>query len=156
MRTVEDYASGKILKDVQRAKQKVKTLGETGDPVLRRELEESSKDSTKHHYVATLKHLKALLDSAETIAIGPRICEECEQPSESVFLDELAEALIDVGKAKNATKNEAYFVLQEGKTKRHPHVVSIVEGKPMELCNTCVDCCVLWQREKIGIPSIKK
>jgi hypothetical protein len=57
MRTVEDYASGKILKDVQRAKQKVKTLGETGDPVLRRELEESSKDSTKHHYVATLKHL---------------------------------------------------------------------------------------------------
>ena len=160
MRTVEEYASGKILKDVKRAEQKIKTLNETGDPALKEELEESSKDSTKHHYVATLKHLKALLESAETIAIGPRIClaihEDCEQPSASVFLDELAEALIDVGKAKQTTKNEAYTVLKEGKEKGHPHVVSIVEEKPMELCNTCTDCCVLWQREKIGIQSIKK
>jgi hypothetical protein len=160
MRTVEEYASGKILEDVKRVEQKVETLSETGDPVLRQELEESSKDSTKHHYVATLKHLKALLESAETIAIGPRIClaihEDCEQPSASVFLDELAEALIDVGKVKIATKDEAYDVLQEGKEKGHPHIVSIVEGKPMELCNTCTDCCVLWQREKIGIQTIKK
>jgi uncharacterized Zn finger protein len=160
MRTVKDYASGKILDDVQRTEQKIKTLSETGDPTLKQELEESSKDSTNKHYMATMKELKKLLDSAETIAIGSRICqtihEDCEHPSESVFLDELAEALIDVGKAKKATKDEAYTVLKEGKEKGHPHVVSIVEGKPMELCNTCTDCCVLWQREKIGIPSIKK
>lgn len=160
MRTVDEYASGQILEDVKRTEQKIQTLSDTGDSTLRQELEEHSKDSKNRHYIATMKQLQDLLDSAEAIAIGPRIClaihEACEQPSESVFLDELAEALIDVGKARKATKDVAYTVLEEGEEKGHPHVVSIVADKPMELCNTCTDCCVLWQREQIGIPCIKK
>jgi len=160
MRTVDEYASGKILEDVKKAELKIKAWITTGNPEIREELEARSEDSKTRHFIANMKTLKELIIQARTVAVGPRICleihEECEQPSEAVFLDELAEALMEVGKAHHATKDEAYAVLKKGKEKGHPHLVSIVADKPMELCNNCTDCCVLWQREKIGIECIRK
>ena len=160
MRTVEDYASGKILEVVKKTELKIQALIDTGDPEIRKELEERSKDSKNRHFIANMKTLKELIEKSKTVAIGPRICleihKECEQKAESVFLDELAEALINVGKAQKATKEEAYNVLKEGEKRGHPHLVSIVANKPLELCNSCTDCCVLWKRERLGILCIRK
>ena len=61
-----------------------------------------------------------------------------------------------MGKARVATKDETIQVLVKGGEQGCPHVVSLVPDKPLELCNTCLDCCVLWQREKIGIETIRK
>lgn len=160
MRTVEDYASGKILEDAKKTELKIQALINTGDPEIRKELEERSKDSKNGHFIANTKTLKELIEKSKTVATGPRICleihKECEQQAESVFLDELAEALINVGKVQRATKEEAYNVLKEGKKRGHPHLVSIVANKPLELCNSCTDCCVLWKSERLGILCISK
>jgi hypothetical protein len=45
---------------------------------------------------------------------------------ESVFLDELADALVNVGKARKATKKEASLLLKKGLENACPHVVKIV------------------------------
>ncbi|HML02731.1 MAG TPA: hypothetical protein VK487_05085, partial [Candidatus Bathyarchaeia archaeon] len=84
------------------------------------------------------------------------IHQDCKQPMDSVFLDELAGALVSVGKARKATKKEASLLLKKGLENGYPHIVTIVSGRPLELCNTCNECCVLWKREKLGIRCIRK
>jgi hypothetical protein len=74
MRTVEDYASGKILEDVKKKELKIQALIDTGNPEIRRELEERSKDSKNRHFIANMKTLKELIEKSEAVAIGPRIC----------------------------------------------------------------------------------
>jgi len=158
--TVDDYASGRILDGVKKTEQMIDEFSRTKDPKIRKALEEMSKDSENYHFLADMKQLKGLIRKAKIVAVGPRVCLEihsdCEKPMESVFLDELADALIHVGKARKVTKREGYIVLKKGLESGYPHVVTIVSGKPLELCNTCSECCVLWRREKLGIRCIRK
>jgi len=160
MSTVDDYASGRILKDVKKTEQMIDDFERTKDTTIWNALKEKSKDSKHYHFLADMTELEALIRNAKKIAIGPRVClevhQDCKQPMESVFLEELADALVNVGKARKATKKEANLLLKKGLEKGYPHVVSIVSDKPLELCNTCSECCVLWKREKLGIESIRK
>jgi hypothetical protein len=160
LRTVDDYASGKILESVDKTEQLINQFQQTGDLVLKQKLQERSRNSKQRHYLANLSTLKQLLKNAQTIAIGPRIClplhPECQRRSDAVFLDELADALINVGKAQTTTSEEALTVLKKGRESGHPSLVSVIAGKSMELCNSCQDCCILWKREHLGIESITK
>ena len=118
MSTVDDYASGRILEGVKKTEQMIDDFNKTGDPKIRRVLEERSKDSEKYHFLADMTELKALIRKAKEVAIGPRVCleihQECKHPMESVFLDELADAMVRVGKARRATKRETLLLLKEG------------------------------------------
>lgn len=160
MSTVDDYASGRILDSVKKTEQMIDEFNRTGNPEIKRVLKERSKDSKNRHFQANMNQLNDLIEKASEVAVGPRICleihDDCESPMEAVFLDELAAALVKAGKARRATKKEGCLVLRKGLEKGHPHVVSIVSGKPLELCNTCIECCVLWKRERLGIECIRK
>ena len=160
MSTVDDYSSGRILEEVKKTEKMIDDFNSTKDPKVRNALKKKSKDSKHYHFLADMTQLRALIRSAKKVAIGPRVCleihQDCKRPMESVFLDELADALVNVGKARKATKREANLLLRKGLEHRHSHVVTIVSGKPLELCNTCNDCCVLWKREKLGIKCIRR
>jgi len=160
MSTVDDYSSGRILEEVKKTEQMIHDFNNTKDPKIRNALEEKSKDSEHYHFLADMTKLRTLIRNAKKVAIGPRVCleihQDCKRPMESVFLDELADALVNVGKARKATKRQANLLLRKGLENGYPHVVTIVSGKPLELCNTCNDCCVLWKREKLGIKCIRR
>jgi len=160
MSTVDDYASGRVLEGVKKTEQMIDDFNRTKDSKIRNALKEKSKDSERYHFLADMTELEALIRNAKKVAIGPRVCleihQDCKQPMDSVFLDELAGALVSVGKARKATKKEASLLLKKGLENGYPHIVTIVSGRPLELCNTCNECCVLWKREKLGIKCIRK
>ncbi|KXA95676.1 hypothetical protein AKJ65_01190 [candidate division MSBL1 archaeon SCGC-AAA259E19] len=160
MTELEDYSSGDVLEGVKEKERLLEKIdGPEGDEV-REELERREEGAEKRHFFADLDVLESLVEKSRVIAIGPRACleihEDCSRPERAVFLDELAEALVEKGKAEKATEKEAMNVLREGKRKGHSHVVSIVSGKPMELCNTCSCCCILRKLEKVGIKCISE
>lgn len=160
MAKVGDYSSGSILEGVKEKERLLEKIdGPKGDEV-REELERREEGAEERHFIADLDVLESLVEKSRVIAIGPRVCLEmhgdCRRPERAVFLDELAEALMERGKTERATEKEATRVLREGKRKGHSHVVSIVSGKPMELCNTCSCCCILWKLEKVGIKCISE
>jgi hypothetical protein len=59
-----------------------------------------------------------------------------------------------VGKARYVTKQEAIEIL--GKYRENPLVVSVISGKPMELCRTWPERCLYWRLEKHGISCLDK
>jgi hypothetical protein len=75
--------------------------------------------------------------SAARCAVGERGCFKLVPGatfSETIFLDELADAMVGAGKAKMVTREEAVATL--GKYQRHPKVLSKLSGRPLELCCT--------------------
>jgi hypothetical protein len=69
--------------------------------------------------------------------------------TKSVFLDGLAEGMVEVGKAKYVTKEEAIYVLE--KYDSNLIIVSRVLGIHVEICNTWPERCVYWNLEKRGL-----
>ena len=75
-----------------------------------------------------------LIQESKKCAIGERVCRAIHKNSEhteSVFLDELAEGLAEVGKARYVTKEEAINTL---KKYNNPLILSKVSNKHMEIC----------------------
>lgn len=107
-----------------------------------------------------MKTLKELIRDAETVAVGPRYCleihEDCDSPQKSVYLDDLGGDLIEEGKAEEASEERAIEVLEKGKEEGHTHILSKVSEEPVELCNSCKCCCILWKMEKVGIKCINE
>jgi len=59
------------------------------------------------------------------------------------------ESLIDI-------EEGAIEVLEKGKEEGHTHILSKVSEEPLELCNSCKGCCILWKLERVGIHCISK
>ncbi|KXA91800.1 hypothetical protein AKJ63_00850 [candidate division MSBL1 archaeon SCGC-AAA259D18] len=160
MAKLEDYSSGAVLEGVKEKERMLEKIDGPEGSEVREELERREKGAEKRHFIVGLDVLEGLVEKSSVVAVGPRVCleihEDCRRPERAVFLDELAEALIERGKAERTTEKEVMEVLREGKRKGHSHVVSIVSGKPMELCNTCSHCCILWKLEEEGIKCISK
>lgn len=97
------------------------------------------------------------IDQAEKCAVGDRVC-LCEFPdsphTESVFLDELAEAMVEAGKARFVSKETARHTLSEYKGR--PIIISRVSGKYMEICRTWPKNCLYWNFEKRGLKCIQR
>ena len=99
----------------------------------------------------------AAITVARMLAVGERVCRPLHPGSEftgSVFLDELAEAMIDAGHARRASIEEAARTLDAGKG--HPLVMSKVSGRYLEICASVRESCVFWQAERQGIRCIKR
>ncbi len=70
--------------------------------------------------------------------------------SYAIFLDELAEALIQIGSAEEISKEDAIIVMKEGEESGRLQLISKVSGKPLELCNQSLETCSLWKLERAG------
>ncbi len=97
------------------------------------------------------------IQAARHCAVGPRVC--CSNNpevefTEAVFLDELAEGMVSVGKAGMVSAQEAIDVL--AKYKKNPLVMSVVAGKPLELCRSSQQTCLCWNMERRGLKCVSR
>jgi hypothetical protein len=151
MGKIEEYADGSILDGIEKV---LKVLGEgeaklSGNPLTRHIHEKIIEFRPK---VVSIREASALINQASSVAIGERVCHSLHPGSVatgSVFLDELAVAMTEAGKAGTASAEAAVLALQAHSG--HPLVVSAVSGKYQEICASCPSECVFWKAEKKGL-----
>ncbi|NTU68683.1 MAG: hypothetical protein HGB02_07375 [Chlorobiaceae bacterium] len=151
MSNIEDYRSGRILTGIKMALEMIGNnrtgLTETPDALRIKE-----KICEFEPVVVSLEEAVAAVRDAGTIAIGERVCRPLHPSSEfteSVFLDELADAMIEAGHAHLANNEVAARVLAAHRG--HPLVMSKVSGKYLEICASSRESCVFWKAERKGI-----
>jgi len=153
MVTVDEYKSGKIFEYMKQIDIAVKLLD---IPLIkytvRRKLTGKIEKQCGDFILASQENLDCLINSAKTIAVGPRMCYHLYKKdlSYAIFLDELADALIQMGYAKEISKDDAIIVMKEGHESGRLQLISKVSGKPLELCNQSLKTCCLWKLEKAG------
>ncbi|MEE4352455.1 MAG: hypothetical protein V2J25_06250 [Desulfatiglans sp.] len=156
MATIDQYKSGEAAKAVRLAFEEMqaieKLVPETKlAKIFAKNIEELAPLAVDE------KKASKYIRTADRCAIGQRLC-QCEFPeapsSCAVFLEELADAMVQVGKAEYASKEEAVGVLSQHKGK--PLVVSQISGKYMEICRTWPKNCFYWNMEKRGMKCIKR
>ena len=154
MAKVEDYVSGKILKDVKITLLSLKLvkLPIVGKYIGRELLERIEK--FKPLLVSPTEAAK-FIENAKKVAVGHRVCFELHKTvfTESIFLNELAERMAKAGKARIVSKEEAIKTLEKYNT---PIIISKVAGKYMEICRTSPKECVYWNAEKAGLKCLKQ
>lgn len=151
MATVNDYTTGRVLEDTKLALLLLKFIN---IPTLGKLIGKILISRTEKHKPKLLNIEKAteLIQNSKKCAVGERICRTIHQNSEfteSVFLDELADELDRVGKAKYVTKEEAINTLK--KYPKNPLILSKVSGEYIEICRSLPIKCVYWRMEKCGI-----
>lgn len=156
MATVADYASGKIIETAKKAFAVLATTQGTleGTPLGDRLLNGIREMAP---YIANMENAAALIGGARRQAVGTRMCHVLDEQSdytEAVFLDELADALVQSGKARHVTKDEALEILS--RYPKHPIVISRVSGKYSEICRSCPQTCLGWNIEKHGLKCFRR
>ena len=156
MATIEQYKSGFAAKAVKQAVDMIQT---TEGKVLDAEMGQIITEKVDAMKPLELDEKQAVdfIQGADRCAVGERVC-KCMFPdahySEAVFLDELADAMVDAGKATYTSKEKAQSVM-----KRYPEfpiVISKVSGKYMEICRSWPQTCVYWNMEKHHVRCIKR
>jgi len=156
MATIDEYKSGKAAKAVRLA---FETMQALELPLLETELADIFAKNVEELTPLAVDEKQAFefIGKADRCAIGDRLC-KCEFPeapsSCAVFLEELADAMVEVGKAEYASKEEAMTALSQHKGR--PLVVSKISGKYMEICRTWPENCFYWNMEKRGMNCIER
>jgi hypothetical protein len=156
MAEVNEYTSGKVLESIGKAFDVFESSEGPldGSRVGRRLLENVGRLEPKK---AGVKAASRLIMEARSCAAGERVCRALFRDApltESVFLDELADGMVEAGKARYVTKEEAMETLKA--YPGNPLVFSKVSGKYMELCRTWPEKCVYWNMEKRGLKCIAR
>lgn len=156
MAEVKDYTSGKVLVAIKQTLEICDSFqGSLKDSKIgNRLLEETGKSDPRRMGAVEVTQL---VRQSSTCAVGERVCRAVCKDSprtESVFLDELADGMVEIGWAKYVTQEEALGVLE--KYPKNPIVVSKVSGKHAEICNTWPERCVYWNLEKHGLKCISR
>lgn len=151
MAEVEDYTTGRVLDMVKQTFDVLEAFGGSlkESRIGAKMLEEAKKFDPIR---MSIEKASQLVQASNKCAVGERVCRALYKESpytESVFLDGLAEGMVEVGKAKYVTKEEAMDVLE--KYDRNLIVVSRVSGEHVEICNTWPERCVYWNLEKRGL-----
>lgn len=155
MATIEQYKSGLVAKMVKQAYDIMQTMD---GPVSESEFASSYQKQLNELVPIRLDQAQAerFIDDAERCAVGERACRSAFEDApytRSVFLDELADGLVDVGKAEYVSKEKAKEVLSEY---RSPIIISKINGKYMEICRTWPKYCFYWNLEKCGLKCLTK
>lgn len=155
MATIDQYKSGLVAKMVRQA---YDVMQSTEGPVAESEFGRICQKQVSELAPMRLDQAQAerFIDDAERCAVGERACRSTFEGSpytRSVFLDELADGLVEVGKAEYVSKEKAKEVLAEY---RNPIVISKVSGKYMEICRTWPKNCFYWNLEKRGLKCLTK
>lgn len=159
MRTVEEYSSGKILRYMKHIDLIIKLLNVPFlKSTIRRRLAEKLEKHRGDFILAHREDFEYLIKSARIVAVGPRMCYHLYRTdlSYAVFLDELAEPLIQTGYAKEVSKEDAIAVMKEGRKNGRLQLISKVSGKPLELCNQSLKTCSLWKLERAGLKIMER
>ncbi len=156
MAKVEDYVSGKILEDAETTLRAIKAveLSLIGSYVGKKLLEKIEKFEPMQ---ITVDEASGLIKNARNVAVGQRFCFALHNRdfAESVFLDELAEGLVNAGKARYTNKEDAINALRRY-SEYNPIIASKVSGKYMEICCSSPRDCVYWNMEKKGLRCLRK
>jgi hypothetical protein len=156
MTTIEQYKSGKAAKAVRRAFETMQALEKLLPETEFAEIF-SKNIKTLTPLAVDEKQAFEYIKEADRCAIGERLC-KCEFPeapsTNAVFLEELADAMVEAGKAKYASKEGARTALAEHRGR--PLIVSKISGKYMEICRTWPKNCFYWNMEKCGMKCIER
>lgn len=157
MATVEDYVSGRVCRQLQKAfaifdaaQSSALAGSDIGELML-----------ANVHILApqrlTIEEAIQMVRDSRQCAVGARVCQAVHKESpltESVFLDELAQGMVAAGKARPATEAEAIENLE--KYAKHPIIVTKVSGKYAEICPTWPKKCLYWNMEKHRLKCIQR
>ncbi|NTW52543.1 MAG: hypothetical protein HGB22_08145 [Chlorobiaceae bacterium] len=156
MGNIEDYRSGAILDGIRKAL----SVFDSGNAL-------PIDDERIGHLIEkirafepmciTIAEASIFIRNAKAIAHGERVCRPLHPGSEltqSVFLDELAEAMILSGSAEQATAEEAEQLLQQ--SSGNPLIISMISGRYQEICASHTMSCVYWRAEKRGVHCLKR
>ncbi len=156
MATIEQYQSGWVERSSKLA---VDLMQSATGPIL--ETEYGPEILKQIQLFAPLrvseKQAFEFIDNARLCAVGERTCRcnyENAPYTESVFLNELAQAVVEMGKARWVDKAEAKSTL--GKYPGHPIVISKVSGSYMEICRSWPRKCIYWNMEKHKVRCVNR
>lgn len=156
MAEVEDYTSGKVLDGIKRIFDVLESSsGSLKDAGIGKKMIEGMRKLDP--IGLSTEGASRFVRESNTCAVGERVCRALYKDSpctESVFLDELAEGMVEAGKARYVTKEEALDVLQ--KYPQYPIVITRVSGKHAEICSTWPERCIYWNLEKRGLRCIAR
>jgi len=154
MATIEDYMSGRVCELIKQTF----SIFESSEQVLNgTDVGEAMLNNVKKLEPKRLAIDEAigLIQESKQCAIGERVCRSVHIGSpltESVFLDDLAAGMVQSGKARFATKEEAIDNIK--KYQENPIIVSKVSGQHSEICPTWPKKCLYWNMEKRGLGCI--
>ena len=157
MATIEDYVSGKVCHQLEKSFSIFDAADGSsleGTRIGEIMLENVRKLAPQK---LTLDDAIRLIEDAGRCAVGPRVCSavHTEAPlTNAVFLDELAEGMVNAGKAAPATKADAIANLK--KYRKHPIMVTQVSGKQAEICPAWAKKCLYWNMEKHRLKCIQR
>lgn len=151
MGNTDDYRTGKIVEGIKKAEMVLdnREAFAAGDPVFERIREKIV--AFRPVWITTEKAVE-LIRRAEIVAVGERVCRALHPASpetQTVFLDGLAGAMAEAGKAEIVTAAEAAQVIN--RQARHRIIASMVSGKYLELCAAWPKECVFCKAERAGI-----
>jgi len=152
MTDVNDYVTGKVVKDTKLGFLLLKFVNL---PFIGYSIRRKMINGTKKYAPQTIDIGKAsnLIQNSAKCAVGERVCRVIHRNSEhslSIFLDELADGMVQSGKAKYAIKNEAINTLRNY-SKKHAMILSTVDKKPLEICCSSKETCIYWNMERNGL-----
>lgn len=156
MGTIYDYTDGTVLEDIAKA---FHVFRKNDGSLANTEIGQRMLDNIKKFepVVITIEQAMDRIRNASTVAIGERVCRSLHTDSiftESVFLDELAEAMIQKGVAEPCTADEAEQTMS--KYSKHPLIISKVSGRHQEICRTHPPECVYWIAQKKGLTCLTR
>jgi hypothetical protein len=156
MATIEDYTTDVVCKQLKLAFSVFDTAKE---PLNGTDIGESMLANVKklEPKKISINETTKLIENSQKCAIGARVCLAVHKDTpvtESVFLDELAQGMIEAGKARTATKPEAIQTIK--KYGKNPIIVSKVSGKYSEICPTWPKRCLYWNMEKYKLKCINR
>jgi len=156
MPTIDDYTSGKVLKNVKLTLYFLKLVK---IPVLGQRIgkELLKKIIVSEPRLIDINTASILIHESKKCAVGERVCRAMNKDSkftESVFLDELAEGMINAGKARYVKKEDAIQTLK--KYPKNPLIAAKVSNKYMEICRSYPEDCVYYNMHRCKIKCLTK
>jgi len=151
MGTIDDYRTGKIVEGIRKAESVLDNRNSfsADDPVFRHIREKIV--AFKPVWI-TKEQAVELIRQAESVVVGERVCRALHPDSpetQTVFLDALAEAMINAGKARLVDAAVAIAIIN--RQSRHRIIASMVAGKYLELCSAHPPDCIFCKAERAGI-----
>lgn len=156
MATVKDYKSGKVVQNVKLTYNSLKFVN---FPVIglfiRKKLLETIK--TFEPRIISINEASDIILRSNNCALGERVCRVINKDSEfteSIFLNCLADGMIDAGKAKAVEKEAAINALK--KYPKNPLILSKVSGEYSEICRSTPEYCVFFNLERCNMKCLNK
>lgn len=151
MGTIDDYRTGNIVEGIRKAESVLdnRNTFSADDPVF---------GHIRENIVAfkpvwiTKEQAVEMIQQSHTLAVGERVCRALHPDSpetQTVFLDALADAMINAGKATLVNAAEAEQSINRQTSYRF--IASMVGGKYLELCSAYPPDCIFCKAERAGI-----